>query len=287
VRTLGLIVEVMKLRIGVLIMLCALAGMAVTPGEMPHWWRTVLLAVAVIVASGAAGAFNHYVERDIDARMRRTAKRPFVTGRLKPGPLWLPAMSIVLAVAVAAATFATSGLAAFYVLMGALVYGVVYTLWLKRRSALNIVVGGLAGSVAVLAGAAAVSPDMGIAPVALAVVLFLWTPPHFWSLAFARRDDYAHAGIPMMPCVVQPRAAAWIILAHTAALVAVSLVPAFYGLGTIYALTAIVAGGVFLRTSMALVVSPTPLVAMRNFKSSLVHLGALLTSIPIDRLLGF
>ncbi|MDH3475029.1 MAG: protoheme IX farnesyltransferase, partial [Rhodospirillales bacterium] len=206
--TLRLIGSLFKLRIAVAITLCALAGAAVTPGAAPAAWQLAALGFAVMLSAASAGAFNQFAERDLDARMSRTANRPFVTGRLHAGPLWLGIIMATLVVAVATAAFALNAWVALYVFLGAFVYGVVYTVWLKRRTWLNIVLGGLAGSFAVLAGAAAVDPGMTSAPIVLAVVLFLWTPPHFWSLAAALRDDYARAGVPMLPVVVGDRLAA-------------------------------------------------------------------------------
>ncbi|MGD8310574.1 MAG: protoheme IX farnesyltransferase, partial [Chromatiales bacterium] len=176
--------SVFKIRIGMAIMLTALAGMAITPGPAPQGWQVLVLALAVLMSSASAGAFNQFVERDLDAHMNRTRRRPFVTGRFSANGYWLAAIVLLLAVAVSAATLATNALSALYVFLGAFFYGVVYTVWLKRRTWLNIVIGGLAGSFAVLAGAAAVDPGLSPAPVMLAVVLFLWTPPHFWSLAY-------------------------------------------------------------------------------------------------------
>src|SRR5580704_10971828 len=150
-----------------------------------------------IGAAVAAGAFNHYYERDLDREMRRTRSRPFASGAFQPS-LWWPISFLALLVAslalAAAANWLVSSLLVF---LGSFTYGVVYTMWLKRRSAWNIVIGGLAGSFAVLAGAAAVDPTPQVVPVLLALVLFLWTPPHFWSLAAAKSDDYARAGVPM------------------------------------------------------------------------------------------
>ena len=131
--------------------------------------------------------------------------------------------------------------------LGAFFYGVVYTVWLKRRSWLNIVVGGLAGSFAVLAGAAAVDPQLGPLPLLLALVLFLWTPPHFWSLAIANQADYAAAGVPMLPVVVGPQRAAHVVLASTVALVAASLLPGFFGAGPIYLVGAALGGAHFVH----------------------------------------
>src|SRR5512146_329013 len=166
----ALFFDLFKLRIGLVIGFTALAGFVVTPGDAPAAWRAALLVVAVVVSSAAAGAFNQYVERDIDARMARTKRRPFVTGRLVHSRRWLAVIGLMCAGSVVVAALATNALAALYTFLGAFVYGVVYTVWLKRRTWLNIVVGGLAGSCAVLAGAAAIAPArLDAAPLWLAV----------------------------------------------------------------------------------------------------------------------
>ncbi len=281
-ESLRLLSSVFKLRIGMAIMLSALAGLAVTPGTAPEAWKIALLAAAVLASSASAGAFNQIVERKLDARMARTRNRPFVTGRLRAGWPWLTGLAALLLLPVTAAALAISPASALYVFLGAFTYGVVYTVWLKRRTWLNIVVGGLAGSFAVLAGAAAVDPALAPAPVLLAVVLFLWTPPHFWSLAFAYRDDYASAGVPMLPVVMSEAAAAWIILGHTVTLVALSLLPAAFGLGWIYLLGAASGGAFFVITSLRLVARPGRKRAMTNFFASLVQLCLLLAAAMLD-----
>lgn len=281
-ETMALVYSVFKLRIGFAIMFTALAGMAVAPGQAPGTVQVALLALAVLLSSASAGAFNMYMERDLDARMNRTRNRPFVTGRFSANGYWLAGIVLMLAVAIAAATLATNAVAAFYVFMGAFVYGVVYTVWLKRRTWLNIVIGGLAGSFAILAGAAAVDPGLAPEPVILALVLFLWTPPHFWSLAFKYREEYAAAGVPMLPVVVRDATAAWIILGHTVLLVALSLLPVMYGMGWIYLTGALLGGTRFLWTSIGLVRNPSPGAAMVNFHASLVQLCLLLTGAILD-----
>jgi protoheme IX farnesyltransferase len=238
-----------------------------------------------MLSAASAGAFNQYVERDLDARMARTRNRPFVTGRLRTGPFWPGVIAATLALAVGAAALALNSTAALYVFLGAFVYGVVYTVWLKRRTWLNIVLGGLAGSFAVLAGASAVDPGLAPAPMILAMVLFLWTPPHFWSLAMALHEDYARAGVPMLPVVVGDALAAKVILGHTVALVALSLVPVAYGLGWIYLAGAALGGAYFVAKSVALVRHPGPKAAMVNFKASLLQLGLLQIAAVADRLL--
>lgn len=281
-ETARLLYSVFKLRIGFAITLCALAGIAISPGVGPDPWQSAVLAIAVLLSSASAGAFNQYIERDLDARMRRTRRRPFVTGRFKPSILWPLGFAALLILAVTAAALATNVWAAAYVLLGAFTYGVVYTVWLKRRTWVNIVLGGLAGSFAVLAGAASVDPALSPAPVILAVVLFLWTPPHFWSLAFVYRDQYADAGVPMLPSVVGEAAAARIILAHTAVLVPLSLLPFAFGLGWIYLISAAIGGGWFLAASVRLVQTPSVTTALANFKASLAQLTLLLVGTTLD-----
>ena len=276
------VLNLFKLRIGVAIAFAAAAGLAVEAGAGPGFGPAAVLVLAVLLASAAAGAFNQYVERDLDARMHRTAKRPFVTGALRHGPHWLWLIGGMTAASVAAAVLATNFAAGLYVFLGAFTYGVVYTVWLKRRTWWNIVVGGLAGSFAVLAGAAAVSPVPGPEAIALAVVLFLWTPPHFWSLAIACREDYAAAGVPMLPVVVGDARAARAILAGAVLLVAASLVPAAFGLGWIYLAASAAGGGLFLRRCVALVRAPGRSAARAAFLASLAQLGAVLAGAMLD-----
>lgn len=274
--TVALLYNVFKIRIGLAIMLSAMAGVAAMPGAGPKAWQIAVLALAVLGSSAAAGAFNHLVERDLDARMARTRTRPFVTGRFTAGPAWHLGILGLLAVSVGAAGYVLNGWVALYVFLGAFIYGVVYTVWLKRRTVWNIVIGGLSGSFAVLAGAAAVDPGLSLPSVLLAVVLFLWTPPHFWSLAAALSDDYAKAGVPMLPVVVGEAKAARVILFNTVLLVAVSLLPAFFGMGWVYVAGAALGGAYFLLRSVEYARDPTPRNAMKNFFASLAQLGLLI-----------
>jgi protoheme IX farnesyltransferase len=275
--------DLFKLRIGLVIGFTAVAGLAVTPGPSLPGWQVLALALAVTMASAAAGAFNQFVERDIDARMGRTRRRAFVTGRLQHGPAWLATIVVIGAAGVALAAFAVNATAAVYTFLGAFTYGVVYTVWLKRRTWWNIVIGGLAGSFAVLAGAAAVAPDaLGPLPLAFAVVLFLWTPPHFWSLAIAYHDDYAAAKVPMLPVVVGDARAARAVLAGAILLVAASLVPALLGMGVIYLAAAIGGGAYLLQKSVRLVRHTTRATAMINFHASLIQLTLLLVAAIAD-----
>jgi protoheme IX farnesyltransferase len=274
-----------KLRIGIIMSLTAVAAMIVTPGEALDGWHTLVLALTVLLSAASAGAFNQYYERDLDSRMRRTHNRPFVTGDFQQSPGWLLLISGLLVAGVSWAAWVLNGMAALYIFLGAFFYAVVYTVWLKRRTWLNIVIGGAAGSFAVLAGGAAVDPNLTPVPIILAIVLFLWTPSHFWSLAIAQYDDYAAAGVPMLPVVVGNARAARITLVNTLMLVAASILPFFFGLGWIYLAGAVIGGGYFLYRNLQLVDNPTPRAALVCFFASLVQLGTLLVGAVADGLL--
>ena len=283
---LKLAVSLLKLRIGFAIAVTALAGMAAARGAAPAWPNMIALALAVMGASGAAGAFNHYHERVSDRLMARTRTRPFASGQFRDSGWWPVSFAGLLLASLALAWAVAGGLAAVYVFLGAFTYGVVYTVWLKRRSVWNIVIGGLAGSFAVLAGAAAVDPAPQAAPIILAIVLFLWTPPHFWSLAAAKKDDYARAGIPMLPVVASDKAWPLAILGHTVTLAALSLAPLWFGFGTLYALCAGIGGALFVWRSAILAVRRDRKAAMANFAASLVQLSLLLCGVALDAISG-
>ncbi|MBI3524251.1 MAG: protoheme IX farnesyltransferase [Betaproteobacteria bacterium] len=274
-----------KLRIGFVIMITALAGYAVTPGPALSAVQFVVLALSVLISSASAGAYNQYVEYQSDRLMARTRGRAFATGALRHTPMWLIPITLLLAGSVAAAWYALNPLSALFVFLGAFFYAIVYTVWLKRRTWLNIVVGGLAGSFAVLAGAAAVNPALGTVPLLLALVLFLWTPPHFWSLAIANRDDYAAAGVPMLPVVVGDAQAARIVFASTLALVGVSLLPVFFGAGPLYFTGALAGGSYFIYKAGQLARAPSRKTAMASFFASLLQLSLLLIVAMVDVLL--
>lgn len=276
------VLGVFKLRIGVLITLTALAGMAIAPGPVPAVWQVLLMALAVLTASAAAGAFNQYVEAGSDRLMKRTRERAFASGALRAGPHWVAVIVAMLAVAVGATWMLINAVAALFLFLGAFTYGVVYTVGLKRRTWTNIVFGGLAGSFAVLTGAAAVDPAIGILPTLLALVLFLWTPPHFWSLAIANRDDYAAAGVPMLPVVFGNERAARIVHANAIVLVVASLLPVLFGAGPAYGVAALLGGAHFLRRTRALARDPRRDNAMAAFFASMVQLALLVAGVAID-----
>ena len=278
-----LVLSVFKLRIGTLIMLTAIAGLVIVPDGGATPWQSLVLALSVLVASASAGAFNQYVEADSDRLMARTRTRAFASGALQRGPGWLVLMAAMLAGAVGAAAWWVNLPAALFVLLGALTYAVVYTVGLKRRTPWNIVIGGAAGGFAALAGAAAANPPVGPLGLLLALVLLLWTPPHFWSLAIANEAQYAAAGVPMLPVVVGKARAARTVHRCTVVLVAVSLLPLAFGAGWAYGLGAVVGGLNFLRKTAALARAPHERArAMGAFFASMMQLSAIIAGVLID-----
>ncbi len=277
------IIDIFKLRIGALMALTAVAGYVVTPGIRLSSPQLLLLALVVLGASAAAGAFNQFAEHDLDAKMARTARRAFVTGAATPDNRWLALIAALLLVSVALGGWAFNLTVAFHLFMGAFFYGVIYTLWLKRRSPLNIVIGGAAGSFAVLAGAAAADPGLSPESALLAVVLFLWTPPHFWALAIVLHKDYEAAGVPMLPVVKGDAVAARVILVNTVVLVAVSLLPFLFAMGWIYLAGALAGGGLLhLPQRCNWLSRPRRRLRMRCFLASLVQLSAVLLAAMAD-----
>ena len=284
-RTLKLIYQTAKVRLGFLITACTIAGIAVIPDHGLAAWQVFVLGLGTLVASSAAGAFNQLYERDLDARMRRTQSRPFVTGRFDADARWFAGITIATVLALVAAAAATNWLAAMFVFLGAFTYGVVYTVWLKRRTWLNIVIGGFAGSFAILAGSAAAGETFAPVAVILATVLFLWTPPHFWALAFACKEDYRAAGVPMLPVVVDDKTSTRTILLHAIAVVVLSLLPLAFGMSWLYGFAAVTGGAWFIVASYRLTVDPGQATAWRAFAASIVQLGLLVVGVILDRLL--
>ena len=275
--------DVFKLRIGLVIGITAVFGWVVRVGNLQPAGTLAALFASVVALSAAAGAYNQISERELDARMGRTRRRPFATGRLHAGVGWYLGIAAVALGGLLIGLIWCSSLSALFSLAGAFTYAVVYTRWLKRRTVWNIVIGGLAGSFAVLAGSAAAAGDIHAPRIlAFALVLFLWTPPHFWSLALAFRDDYAEAGVPMLPVVVGDQRAVRIIFYSALALVLAGLVPAWCGLGAAYAGAATVLGLMFLRSSWRLWRDPSRAMARANFRASLVYLAGIMLSAVLD-----
>jgi len=272
-----------KLKICILITFSAIVGLVLTsPGNVSL--RTVLiLIITTILASGSASAFNHYYDMDIDAVMDRTKGRPLPT-RSIINPNNVLMISVVLFISgIILAALLLNYVAALHLALGAVFYGVIYTVLLKRRTWTNIIIGGLAGSFAVLAGGASANPEFCLPPLLLAVVLFFWTPSHFWSFAIAQKDDYRKAGIPMLPVIAGNSKTAWYILINTIFLLVSSFMLSVYGtLGTLYTVVAVIAGGYFIFRNIQLLKNPSKEVAWRNFRDSIIYLKVIFLAIIAD-----
>ena len=277
-------VESLKLRVGTFIGMAAVLGYVGTAPSGASPSGLGLLFVVTVMAAGGAGALNHFLDRDLDALMPRTAKRPLPSGRIGGWNVVALGLGMV-ALAVSVALWRLNRLVALHLFLGAFTYVVVYTIWLKRRSWLNVVIGGLAGSFAVMAGGALARPELCLPPVLFATVLFFWSPSHFWSLAIAYKQEYAGARIPMLPSVKGEAHAACSILFNTVALLAASVLPFILGLaGWTYVLVGVVPGGTnLLRRNFLLVDAPQDRkLAMANFHASNLFLLLLFVGVVAD-----
>jgi protoheme IX farnesyltransferase len=278
-------VALTKPRIIELLLITTVPTMIVAERGLPSIWLMVATVIGGTLAAGGANAVNMYVDRDIDKIMKRTEGRPLVTGEIEPRNAL--AFSIAL-LALAGAWLAgfVNPLSAFLALAAAAFYIFIYTLWLKRTSRQNIVIGGAAGCMPVLVGWAAVTNTISWEPVVLFSVIFLWTPPHFWALAVKYRDDYSAADVPMMPSVTSLESTARQIVAYTVAVWAVSIVfVPIADMGWIYTVAAVVLGGAFTAYSVALLRDPTPKRAMTLFTFSITYLSALFVAMAVDQLI--
>jgi protoheme IX farnesyltransferase len=283
----GSYVALTKPRIIELLLVTTLPTMFVARRGVPSVGLMVATLAGGALAAGGANAINMVVDRDIDKLMNRTRKRPLVTGAMTPRA------ALVFALVLEAAAFAelwtwVNPLSALLAVSATAFYVFVYTLWLKRVSSQNIVIGGAAGAVPVLVGWAAVTNSLGWAPVVLFAVIFIWTPPHFWALAIRYREDYESAGVPMLPVVATLQRTARAILIYTVLLVAVTLLFAAVGhMGLLYVVSAAVLGAVFLFYALRLRRRATPRAAMRLFQYSITYLTLLFAAMAGDVLVRF
>ncbi|HYS72031.1 MAG TPA: heme o synthase, partial [Thermoplasmata archaeon] len=262
----------------------AASGYLVTSGPAVQPAPFVLLIASGLLASGGASAVNHWADRDLDPVMARTRDRPIPQGRV-PATHALVLGVALLAAGIALALF-VNVLTALFIALGFVVYVFVYTLGLKRRNVWNIVIGGFAGSCPALAGSAAAANAVGLGPALIALLVFLWTPGHFWALAFGLKRDYAKAGLPMLPTLLDDKTAAkWIVLAT-------AIVPPFALLfwvlqvsGPAYLAVAIAAGAWLLYVAFRFLRTPTARNALAGYRASGPYLAAILLALIADRLL--
>ncbi len=279
--TVGDYVALMKPRVMSLVVFTGFAGLMLAPGQI----HPLLAAVAVLcigAGAGAAGAINMWYDRDIDAVMSRTRHRPLPAGRVAPadalglGTVFAVAAVTVMGLAVNYAAAALLALAvAFYVF--------VYTMWLKRRTPQNIVIGGAAGALPPVIGWAAVTGDVGLAALVLFAIVFVWTPPHFWALALVRTDDYARAGVPMLPVVAGAAKTKRYILGYTVALLPLALLPSLLGFaGVVYGVGAALLGALFVVCALRLRTDANGRAARQMFGFSILYLFAIFTLLIVD-----
>jgi len=283
---LGGYIALTKPRIIELLLITTVPTMVVADSGWPGTWLVIVTLVGGSLAAGGANAINMWIDRDIDALMERTKNRPLVTG------LIAPRSALVFAITLEVAAFAvlwagTNLLAACLALSATLFYVFVYSLWLKRTSRQNIVIGGAAGAVPVLVGWAAVTASLAWTPWLLFLVIFLWTPPHFWALAIRHEDDYRAAGVPMLPVVETRSRVVRSMIGYTVALVTCSLVVVpVAGTGWVYAVAAVVLGTAFLAGTIALVRNESTAAAMRLFSFSISYISLLFVALTLDVFLG-
>jgi protoheme IX farnesyltransferase len=280
----------LKPRVVTLVVLTGIVGMLVAPGHL----NPVLAIAAVLsiaVAAGAAGAINMWYDRDIDAVMRRTAKRPIPAGKIAPGEALGFGIALSFASVIVMA-LATNFVAAAILALSIAFYVFIYTIWLKRRTPQNIVIGGAAGAFPAVIGWAAVTGDVTVMPVLLFTIAFLWTPPHFWALSLYACKDYERAGVPMLPVTAGARVTRWHILAYTLVLAPFAVLPWPLGYaGPVYGATAIVLGAGFILSAIRVMtdkqdadgVSLTKdAPARQTFRYSLAYLAILFLAVAVD-----
>jgi protoheme IX farnesyltransferase len=278
-------VEVLKPRVMALVVFTGLVGLSVAPGHL----HPVLAAVAVLciaVGAGSAGAINMWYDRDIDALMRRTSRRPLPTGRMMPGEAL--GFGVVLGVgAVVVMGLALNSVAAALLAAAILFYVFVYTIWLKRRTPQNIVIGGAAGAFPPMIGWAAATGEIGWGAIALFAIIFFWTPPHFWALSLYRADDYGAAGVPMLPVVSGLHETRRQILLYTLVLWPVTVGPWLLGVaGDLYATGALLLNAVFTGTAIQICRDDSDRSARRMFAFSLLYLFLIFSLLLVDRVGG-
>lgn len=284
-------VEVSKPRIVVVLVITAvtslLAGSRFDSTPNTAWdvtaWQLGFLTLAGALASMGASALNHYYDRDIDRIMERTAKRPIPAGRLSSKNVLIYGICISI-LSVIIAWFTLNPVATGMIALGIFFYVIIYTAWLKRSNASNIVIGGFAGSAASMAGWATASGSINLLGFLVGWLVFMWTPPHFWCLAIRAREEYASARVPMLPVLIGNQKTARYILANTAILLPYSVTLAFFGLGILYTAVAAISGTLMLIYHYKLTKNPTPEFAWKAYKVTAPYLIIIFVGLALDAL---
>jgi heme o synthase len=273
----------LKPRVMTLVVFTGIVGIYLAPGNI-HPLVAIIATLCIALGSGAAGAINMWYESDIDAIMQRTMQRPIPANRMLPETA-LEFAIIVALISVIIMAVATNIIAALILLIAILFYVFIYTIWLKRRTPQNIVIGGAAGAFPPMIGWAAVTGNVSFESILLFLIIFTWTPPHFWSLALYKNEEYKKAGIPMLPVIAGSEVTRKYILAYTIALVGISIFPLAIGMfGIIYGIGIAILGARFLELSYLLYQKYSEELARKNFKFSLLYLFLVFTLMVVDRI---
>ena len=280
--TLGAYVALTKPRIIELLLITTVPVMVLAADGWPNTWLVVWTVVGGTLAAGGANAINMYIDRDIDQLMERTRNRPLVTGRIAPRDALVFAIALEI-VAFVVLALSSNVLAGAIAISATLFYVFIYSLWLKRTTRQNIVIGGAAGAAPVLVGWAAVTNSVSWSAVVLFLVIFLWTPPHFWALAIRHADEYRAASVPMLPVVETLSRTVRTMGGYTVAvtLVSFALIP-LNDMGVVYSVAAVVLGVAFIALTFGLGRAPTTAAAMRVFTFSISYVTLLFLAVMLD-----
>jgi len=282
------ILEISKPRIVVLLVITAVTSMYAASKLVPgtpelEYWSYLHIIIAGALASAGSSALNHYYDKDIDPKMTRTSNRPIPSGRMRASDVLVYGL-LVSCISVIYGYFALNAVSAFFIAIGIFSYVIIYTVWLKRKNSSNIVIGGIAGSAAAWAGWAAATGSMDLLGFLVGFLVFVWTPSHFWCLAMKIKDEYAQAGVPMLPVVIGMHKTSKFILGNTLILIPYSLLLSFIpdGMGIVYTVIALVSGGLMLAYHYKLTKNPTSEFAWKAYKVTAPYLTIIFVAVALD-----
>ena len=283
------VLEISKPRIVVLLVITAVTSMYAASkfiGPELDYFGLLHIIIAGSLASAGSSALNHYYDKDIDLLMKRTSGRPIPSGKMKANHVLIYGVCVS-AASVIYAAFTLNLVSTFFIALGIFFYVIIYTAWLKRLNSSNIVIGGFAGSAASMAGWSAATGSMDILGFLVGLLVFVWTPSHFWCLAMKIRDDYAEAKVPMLPVVIGMQKTSKYILVNTAILLPFSLMLYAFGLGIVYLVVATVSGGLMLAYHYTLTKNPTSEFAWKAYKVTAPYLTIIFVGIALDAAFNF
>ena len=283
------IIEISKPRIVVLLVITAVTSMYAASkliGPELDTWGLIHIIIAGGLASAGSSALNHYYDRDIDPLMERTSTRPIPSGRIKPNSVLIYGLAVSV-ISVVYGALALNYVSAFFIALGIFFYVIIYTAWLKRLNASNIVIGGVAGSAAAMAGWSAATGSMDILGFLIGFLVFVWTPSHFWCLAMKMKDEYSAAKVPMLPVLIGMQKTSKYILINTLILLPYSLMLYAFGMGLVYTAIAAASGGLMLVYHYKLTKEPTSDFAWKAYKVTAPYLTIIFLAVALDAAFHF